>query len=139
MHETAAGTLLPARPREVVCRDAVCNPSTRADVMAFSGSAPEITNGRVAMLGFVCAAATELAQGKGVASQLADAQIPIALTVAVFVIASLIPLFNTKEGAETPAAGPFNAEAERLNGRAAMIGITALIILEAARSGAPLL
>lgn len=32
--------------------------------MAFDGKAPEITNGRLAMLGFLAAVAAELATGK---------------------------------------------------------------------------
>ncbi len=35
-----------------------------ADVMAFDGAAPERTNGRLAMLGFVAAIAAEAASGE---------------------------------------------------------------------------
>lgn len=35
-----------------------------ADVMAFSGPAPEIVNGRLAMLGFVAAVAAEFTSGE---------------------------------------------------------------------------
>ena len=37
---------------------------TMTDVMGFSGSAPEIVNGRLAMLGFVAALAAELSSGE---------------------------------------------------------------------------
>ncbi len=37
--------------------------------MAFSGAAPEVTNGRLAMLGFVSAVAAELASGESVLKQ----------------------------------------------------------------------
>jgi hypothetical protein len=35
-----------------------------AEIMAFNGKAPEITNGRLAMLGFLAAVAAELATGE---------------------------------------------------------------------------
>lgn len=101
--------------------------------MAFSGPAPELINGRAAMLAFVAAAAAELSTGSSVASQFESATVPVVLAVALVTVASLIPLFSAKEGNEPKAAGPFTSDAETTNGRAAMIGITAVIVLEAVR------
>lgn len=57
--------------------------------MAFSG-APEIINGRLAMLAFVAALGAELSTGETVLSQLFDAPILVAVTAVVFSWASLV-------------------------------------------------
>lgn len=58
--------------------------------MAFSGPAPEVINGRLAMLAFVAAAGAELATGAPVAAQLKEAPLFIGLTFLIFSIASLV-------------------------------------------------
>lgn len=60
-----------------------------AEVMAFSG-APEIINGRLAMLAFVAALGAELSTGETVLSQLFDAPVLVAVTAVVFSWASLV-------------------------------------------------
>ena len=61
-----------------------------ADAMAFSGPAPEVINGRLAMLAFVAAAGAELSTGAPVAAQLKDAPILIGITFLLFSAASLV-------------------------------------------------
>jgi hypothetical protein len=102
-------------------------------IMAFNGLAPEITNGRLAMLAFVSAVAAELASGRSVLKQWSIEPTLISLTFVIFIAASLIPLLNNQrpEQAEKLAIGPFTAKAERWNGRAAMIGFAALLVTEA--------
>merc|ERR1719271_822684 len=92
------------------------------DAMAFS-AAPEIINGRLAMLGFVA----ELASGKSVVAQMAMGQPQILFHFALFAAASLIPIMK---GAKEEEFGPFSPKAELLNGRAAMIGFALLLVLE---------
>lgn len=87
--------------------------------MAFSGAAPEITNGRLAMLGFVAAVGAELSSGEGVARQWAEEPTGVAVAFIVFMIASLVPLVKGKSG-NNESLGPFTPQAEMLNGRAAM-------------------
>lgn len=104
------------------------------DVMGFSG-APEIINGRLAMLGFVAAVGAELASGESVLRQWAEEPTGINITFLLFIAASLIPAFMRKNN---ESLGPFTPAAEMLNGRAAMIGFAALLAVEAARGGAAL-
>eukprot|EP00983_Pelagomonas_calceolata_P073758 1152271-Pelagomonas_calceolata.AAC.2 len=87
-----------------------------AEVMGFSG-APEIINGRLAMLGFVAALGAELSTGDSVLRQLAEEPTLITLTFILFSAASLVPAFARKKG---DTVGPFTPQAEMLNGRAAM-------------------
>jgi len=77
-----------------------------------------------------------LRQRSSVAEQFSLAPAAVVATAAVFIVASLIPLF--KDAGEAKAIGPFNPEAELTNARAAMIGFAALVILEATRGGSPL-
>ena len=103
--------------------------------MNFGGSAPEITNGRLAMIGFLAAVGAELSSGESVLRQLGDEPTLINMTFLLFIAASLIPAFtNTKP----QAFGPFTPNAELLNGRAAMIGFAALLGVEFMNNGAAL-
>jgi hypothetical protein len=65
-----------------------------ADVMGFAGAAPEIINGRLAQLGFLAAVGAELATGKPTWAQFSSASGPVFVTAAVFIVASLIPIFK---------------------------------------------
>lgn len=129
---------------QVVCTNLFSNithlhstspPPCPADVMNFGGSAPEITNGRLAMIGFLAAVGAELSSGESVLRQLGDEPTLINMTFLLFIAASLIPAFtNTK----AQAFGPFTPNAELLNGRAAMIGFAALLGVEFMNNGAAL-
>jgi len=106
------------------------NANSFGDIMAFAGPAPEIINGRLAMLGFVSAAAAEFRSEESVLQQLAQEPTLICLTFVIFIAGSLVPLLsNTKD-----TLGPFTPQAEMLNGRAAMIGFAAMLVLEAVNS-----
>ncbi len=88
-----------------------------ADLMAFAGPAPELINGRLAMLGFVAALGAELSSGETVLQQVAQEPTGVLLTFIVFAAASFVPMLNN---VKDEALGPFTAAAEKLNGRAAM-------------------
>eukprot|EP00892_Ulva_mutabilis_P002427 jgi/Ulvmu1/12185/UM085_0049.1 len=120
---------------EIVPQNTSQGPSV-TDVMAFSGPAPEIVNGRLAMLGMVAAIGSEVAAGKSVAEQFAIAPTAVVATAAVLIVASLIPLFKGADDGKS--IGPFTPGAELTNSRAAMIGFAALLILEATHGGASL-
>jgi hypothetical protein len=99
--------------------------------MAFSGSAPEIINGRLAMLGFLAAMGAEFASQETVAQQVSEG--PKALifgTFLLFIVASLVPILK---GTKKEAFGPFTPAAEMTNGRAAMLGIAFMLAAEAFR------
>ena len=103
------------------------------ELMAFGGAAPEIVNGRVAMVSVLAVLAAE-ARGAGtLAAQLdASALHPWPEVIATGVLlASLPPLLKgvTPRDAQL---GPFSAAAELLNGRVAMLGLAAIAVLEVA-------
>mmetsp|Transcript_34355 Transcript_34355/g.97317 ORF Transcript_34355/g.97317 Transcript_34355/m.97317 type:complete len:175 (-) Transcript_34355:96-620(-) len=104
------------------------------DAMSFSGAGPEIINGRLSMLGFVAALGAELASGETVGKQFSEIPGLMIFLVALFTTATLVPF--VKNGTDRPTFGPFTANAELINGRAAMIGFAALLIAEAVRGSA---
>jgi len=101
--------------------------------MAFSGPAPELINGRLAMLAVVAAIGAELSTGESVLRQLASAPATIGLAAALFTVASLIPMFN---GSKREAFAFFTPAAEMANGRAAMLGFASLLVVEGIRGAA---
>eukprot|EP01024_Parvocaulis_polyphysoides_P061322 TRINITY_DN677_c0_g1_i3.p3 TRINITY_DN677_c0_g1~~TRINITY_DN677_c0_g1_i3.p3 ORF type:complete len:126 (-),score=32.44 TRINITY_DN677_c0_g1_i3:209-550(-) len=103
------------------------------DLMAFSGPAPEIINGRLAMLGFVAAVFAELGSGASVLKQWSIEPTLINATFLLFIIASFVPLVKN---VEEQSFGPFTPKAERWNGRAAMIGFAALLGIEIVKHSA---
>jgi len=140
--------------------DAVCFPPwsapakvlTPQQVLAFEGWAPEVINGRLAMLGFLTAVVQEIATGQSFTEQFASNFGIFAAQVQLWAFASLAPAFSSNEGytanpftmeasrtwREVFKGGPwgpekrkvFSPEVEQLNGRAAMVGIVALIAVE---------
>ncbi|KAK3040521.1 hypothetical protein RJ639_028967 [Escallonia herrerae] len=106
------------------------------DVLAFSGPAPEVINGRLAMIGFVAALGAELASGQDVFQQLANGGIPAFLgTSIVLSAASLVPLFKGVSVA-SKSDGIMTSDAELWNGRFAMLGLVALAFTEYVKGGA---
>ena len=125
---------------------------TPQQVLAFEGWAPEVINGRLAMLGFLTCVVQEIATGHPFTQQLGDNFGIFAAQVQLWAFASLAPAFSSNEGytadpftmegsrtwQEVFKGGPwvpearkiFTAEVEQLNGRAAMVGIASLIAVE---------
>ncbi|MCO5594862.1 hypothetical protein L7F22_048897 [Adiantum nelumboides] len=91
-----------------------------------------------AMVGFVWALAAEKLTGLSVMEQLfnpaTSGLLWFAAVVQLFTLASIIPFANG-ESTDARRWGPFNAKAERWNGRLAMIGFAALVIDEMIRQG----
>ncbi|KAF6257888.1 early light-inducible protein [Scenedesmus sp. NREL 46B-D3] len=107
-------------------------------VMGFDGLAPELINGRAAMLGFVAAVMAET-RGDSLFSQLLAGGFQSALVViALVTLASFAPAVRQVFGKDkAPASfGPFTPTAELINGRAAMLGLAALFFIEGT-SGQP--
>ncbi|KAG2422986.1 hypothetical protein HXX76_015657 [Chlamydomonas incerta] len=110
-------------------------------VMGFSGLAPEVINGRAAMIGIVVALANEARTGESIFAQSvsgggAQALAVIALvTLASFAPAFRAPLdavFNKVAPKQVKEFGPFTAGAEMLNGRLAMAGLGLMLFFEGA-------
>ena len=125
---------------------------TPQEILAFEGWAPEVVNGRVAMIGFVLAVLGEISTGESFATQVGNNFGEVVHTSFVWSLASLFPAFSSNEGYE---ANPFkmagskewefvfrgcppwlavkdslSPEVEQLNGRAAMVGLTSMLLLE---------
>eukprot|EP00879_Flechtneria_rotunda_P026137 GHRR01027843.1.p1 GENE.GHRR01027843.1~~GHRR01027843.1.p1 ORF type:complete len:181 (-),score=62.03 GHRR01027843.1:437-979(-) len=78
------------------------------EMQAFDGLGPEVTNSRLAMLGFVVAAFFELTQGLDVYQQIKQYPLLTIATFVIFTVASWIPFlqgqsYNVKSGPFTPA------------------------------------
>jgi hypothetical protein len=79
-----------------------------AEMQAFDGLGPEVTNSRLAMLGFAVAAFWELTQGIDVFQQVHKYPLITIATFVIFTAASWIPFmqgqsYNVKSGPFTPA------------------------------------
>lgn len=111
-----------------------------SSLMKFDGPAPETINSRLAMVGITWALVAEILTGQSVVEQVTEGRglIWFLFVVPVFIAASLIPMYN-RESPDSRRNGPFNAKAERWNGRAAMVGLIALLITENIYLKGPLL
>jgi len=114
------------------------------------GSASEQINGRAAMIGFTAALVAELTSGQSVYAQMFNVRdvgvktllLPkfgffmIPATVVLVMLSSFAPVLRGKKdnglSEPTEAVGPFTPSAETINGRAAMIGLVALVSIEVA-------
>jgi hypothetical protein len=83
--------------------------------MAFSGPAPELVNGRLAMVGVLAAIGAELATGESAVTQFVNAPAVVLTTWALIAVASLVPIL--KGAAKDEAFGPMTPNAEMTNGR----------------------
>lgn len=121
----------PSRPRRVSLFNA----------FKFAGPAPETINGRLAMVFFLYGASLEASSGL-TAAQLGSRLLadplgvdPRGLALAALVVAaSLAPI---TKGAISEPFGVFTPKAERVNGRAAMLAIAAVLALESRAGGVP--
>lgn len=100
-----------------------------AERLSFKEGLPERLNGRLAMLGFLAAFHSEL-NGMGLAEQMAVAT-PFVLSASVITVWGSMAPVDEGSMPETAAAGPFTADAELMNGRAAMVGFSLLCLIEA--------
>lgn len=98
------------------------------DAMAFNG-APELINGRLAMIAIVAALGAELSSHETVLRQLSDQPTLIVLVGVLIAAASLVPVVEGKADTKSPL-GFLNASAEIVNARAAMMGFVALLCTE---------
>ncbi|MCO5567214.1 hypothetical protein L7F22_020903 [Adiantum nelumboides] len=125
-------------PRPELDRRPETGDRSLGSLFAVDGAAPETINGRMAMVGFVWALVAEKMTGLTVMEQLFNPATSGILwfgaVVQLFTLASIIPFVNG-ESTDARSFGPFNARAERWNGRLAMIGFAALLIDEMIRQG----
>ncbi|KAH8931659.1 hypothetical protein BDL97_19G033100 [Sphagnum fallax] len=112
-----------------------------SSVMKFDGPAPETINSRLAMLGLTWALISEVVTGQSLIQQVTEGKglIWFLFVSPIIIGATLIPIFSRGESPDSRKAGPFDAKAERWNGRAAMIGLVSLIATEQLFVKGPLL
>ncbi len=77
-------------------------PYSPSDALKFNGPAPELINGRLAMLGILCGGWQEAHTGLTLAQQAADLPLSELLLLAGWVYASLVPILK---GAKMEAFG----------------------------------
>lgn len=95
--------------------------------LKFNNWAPELINGRCAMLGYVAGYGYEIVNHESLSSQFMD-KFPYFILLSL-----LVTIFTLKTGKPTSEDVKINGltpEAELFNGRAAMIGITCTLMYE---------
>jgi len=126
---------MPAKVKEVLDMPMV------AESRGFTPMA-ETLNGRAAMLGFFACMHAEFFSEDSFLAQLGSAPLAIALTVAAITAATFIPgskgvsVEDAKKDLPAEIAGFFTESTEKINGRAAMVGLAALLPLEVLKNGA---
>lgn len=95
--------------------------------MEVTSWAPELINGRCAMLGYVAGYGYELVNHEPLRMQFLD-QVPSFLCISLFV--TITSMLNGKPTNEDVKINGLTPEAELFNGRAAMIGITSTLVYE---------
>merc|ERR1712113_937915 len=115
-------------------------PQSIYEQMGFAGWAPEVINGRLAMLGLFAGLGAELAKGESIPTQFADHFSSFLGAFIVITAASFIPGLSSADAnpAKLPKKdGPWTPYAEMINGRVAMTALAVTIAIEAI-SGQPL-
>ncbi|KAL6778190.1 ELIP2 [Auxenochlorella protothecoides x Auxenochlorella symbiontica] len=133
---TSTTPLAPLDPNESKLPLPETKPSNKKslwEAMRFDGPAPERINGRLAMLAVITGVLEELRSGHGIIWQAQHPNPLIAVSFLAIIYASLVPILK---GAVYEDFGIFTVVAEKLNGRAAMIGFASLLALEVVRQGA---
>jgi hypothetical protein len=103
--------------------------------MSFGAWAPETINGRVAQIAFVAGLGAELSTGESFTSQFAAHTGAIAFASGLITLASFMPSMQNADGYKADPATlkpgkPWTIDAEKANGRGAMIGLVSMLVLE---------
>merc|ERR1712222_35683 len=128
--------LEPAKPESA-------KPESFLDSMKFSGFAPEIINGRVAQVAFMAGLGAEISTGESFPQQFHDHPFALAFAAGLITMASFMPsIQGSTDYTSNPNSVPgqdeatFNPDAEKLNGRVAMLGLMGILAVESLKGGA---
>jgi len=105
-----------------------------ADTMSFAGLAPEVINGRGAMVGMLAAFVAELSTRDPVLVQIQRAPVLIIAIFGLIIVGSVVPIVR-KADLSAKGAGPFTPRAEVWNGRLAMVSFAMLLLVETFKAG----
>ena len=106
------------------------------NTMSFGGWAPELINGRIAQIAFVAGLGAELSTGESFTTQFASHTGAIVFASGLITLASFMPnMQNADDYNANPASlgksnGPWTTSAEMTNGRGAMVGLVAMLLVE---------
>ena len=106
------------------------------NTMSFGGWAPELINGRIAQIAFVAGLGAELSTGESFTTQFASHTGAIVFASGLITLASFMPnMQNADDYTANPASlgksnGPWTTSAEMTNGRGAMVGLVAMLLVE---------
>merc|ERR1712228_712927 len=109
-------------------------PQTLIQQMGFAGWAPEVINGRLAMLGIFAGLGAELATGESIPAQFGAHFSSFLWAFIIITAASFIPGLSSSDANPaklTKRDGIWTPSAEMLNGRVAMLALAATIAIEA--------
>merc|ERR1711865_69382 len=98
-------------------------------------------NGRLAQIGFVAGLGAEIATGESFLTQFQTHPVAFGFATVLITAATFMPSMQqannyTSDPKSVPNQGMFNADVEKLNGRAAMISMVAMLATEAIKGGA---
>ena len=109
-------------------------PETFKEIMGFSGWAPEVINCRAGMIAFVAAMGAEMQSHETFFVQFHDHVFSLVFASLLITVASFMPsMQNADNYTSKPSSKPygiFTPEAELTNGRAAIVGLLTVTIVE---------
>ena len=126
---------MPAEAQAVAAPAPVSKFEAFKNTMSFGAWAPETINGRVAQIAFVAGLGAELSTGESFTSQFAAHTGAIAFASGLITLASFMPSMQNADGYKADPATlkpgkPWTIDAEKANGRGAMIGLVSMLVLE---------
>jgi len=104
------------------------------EVMSFAGLAPEVINGRGAMVGMLAAFLAEISTGDPVLVQVQRAPLVIGVIFGLVILGSVVPIIRNAD-LSRKGFGPFTPRAEVWNGRLAMVAFASLLMVETFKAG----